>query len=548
MFKKQFNFIKLSFTSYNFGAGLFLSALIFFNTSFLFCVQENVDVKNDIDIIKNFDIEGTIAQAEEILKEYENNPPLTEEEIDKISNPAFYKQKEACDFLSREIAQVPLEIPLSGLAKTLNNNISHEEANKLKLKIDLKLCNGDLVKIPLWGMDLYAERWFKNVLRNLFVEKATTKIKNDYLSLIKLFEKIDEYECELDEIFVDNDRKKELEGLLKKEENELNNYIKKENSFDYKEIFKNILYKKIFLYIVFFEFSIFIKEYFLGPRDITEWRQLLLDKPYNLDCSFYPLKMHMDNGNIIFNFDPEFSLTLTGFLKLFFEPTGIWGLFCDSYYNRSLVAGTNYFARLVSKLVNPLKCYTNNEGQVKKKIFFKILDHPFFKIIKEFFILSKTIKNLNSLTYKDQWISYLKRNKNEFLELLYEYRGAKESRNIKTIEVIEKELSSFILKGHDLTFCFWLQNKNKAFSSTEFKANILLSLPIMFLVGKFILNHRNDENFQVIKDKVNSIFKYFKNWRENPEEVLLVGLLSFVICAYSGLGVLSLYYHGISNY
>jgi hypothetical protein len=116
-----------------------------------------------------------------------------------------------------------------------------------------------------------------------------------------------------------------------------------------------------------------------------------------------------------------------------------------------------------------------------------VFDSYFFQLCKRLFIMVYFSRQLNAL-YKGTWVTFIQKHADELQSLLDDYKKAKDQKEQEKIDLIKKELITIVMQGHTYSFFWWIRFKNVAFFRTNTLIETMLSLPLLYRAGRFVLS------------------------------------------------------------
>ena len=358
------------------------------------------------------------------------------------------------------------------------------------IPLNITIRVGDLIQFFLFGADLFVDQWLFDTLSDYYTDALFEKIDKDCKNLITILENLNSVASQYTQDKKPDEEEEEIENSqeefekislrFKDLEEELFSYFKKEYFLNYTKIIKDFFIKRTILYIVYYEITLWLKDWLIGPRNITSFEQL---KTKKINESW--LTEFITNS--------EASINLFTIFKFIF----------NSYMTNPLTTGTNFVVHLLSqKITEPFKTYVDKDGKDKKKFPFNFLDSYPCALTKEALILAKTIKTLDSEFYQKRWFGWVKNNFDELLDLLKIYETAPS----KSKPEIRGKIKEFISRGLETNFAAWLKFKNRAVLSSETKVNMLFAIPTTFVIGKWAYEKYKDGTVDEVWENVKSGF------------------------------------------
>lgn len=424
------------------------------------------------------DQEQIIGEAQEILKEYDSNT------ISEILNAGKIKLQKLREFLDTKITQI--DFPA----------INYQNAT---VTPKVKVTYGDLIKTGFWISDLLADAWLKSKLSEQTTDYIFGKIKKDYINFLAVLEKYNSAQEQCNSKIIPNSTDKpylnnqnsEIRKNLRTAKKELLEYVKKEHTLGFGKITKNIFFKKTILYILFFEFSNLFKERFLGtisPESFFEYVQ----QAASTNVAFDTIKISRSEPIPLFDL-----------IKLFTQ-----------LYSWPLTTGVSITAKLFNFLVEQLglKDYQAEDGTIKRKKLFDILDGNTVFALKKVALLLFSIKQITNKFQQTMWFEELKNEHEILINLIHNYKDLKQSLIARTnkkeiinqIKETEQQIKKFIKDKQKTFFRKWLMNKNFTFAKNEYLLNFALNIPSICLLIKWVYDKNKDGKLDLFKNLFNS--------------------------------------------
>lgn len=400
------------------------------------------------------DKDNLLKEMDSVFQEY--NPEV----IQEILNEDKTRLEKLREFNNTVVFEIPFP-------KITISAIEPERGKPLELEPKIGIYNSDLIKIPLWALDILVDWFLQQTTKTHQLDYIFEKINEDPDTLINLLEKFEisslAHSLSIQDKTKTKNATQEKEALKKiqETEKELATYLEKTHCLPYSSIIKNFLTRKTFIYPIYLQISKLLKERWLGPNNVTSFHGI---NQIACDSHFYTLGMLFSNKPV-----PAYNL-----LKLF---TGM--------KSRPLTTSAGLVTNAFDFLTEPLKSYQTSSGEVKRYLIFKIMESDAVFALKEIIILIHSIKLLNKNLYIAKWINHLKNNRPEFIELLKKYKSLKK-KNISAItqkelhqELLNAEnaLKKFIQNGTNVNFKEWLEYKNSYFARSQFLLNLITYIP-----------------------------------------------------------------------
>ncbi len=432
-------------------------------------LKEYHDILNDENDIMN--------QATEIFTEYDSNT------INEILNAGRIKLEQLKIFLNTEITQI---------------NLPQFKINDVNIKPKISISYGDLIKTTFWFSDILADAWLQRNLAQQTTDYIFDKIKHDYVNFLNKLETFNfAFAQNFDETNTNTQKnlKTAEQGLLK--------YIQKEHSIDYSTAAKNLLFKKTIFFLLFFEFSNLLKERWLGPLNSYSISEIIKDIKKD--------GFGKTTEDILQNTDGAFMHTTIKLMQS--KPIPMFNIIklSGQLYSRPLTTGISATSRIINLITEPLKKYRTENGEIKRKILFNILDSDTLFAAKKIILLIHSIKNINNNFQQKIWFEGLKQEHEKLIALINEYKNLKQSlittsdkkEIIKQIENVENKIKLFILEKQKSSFKMWLKNKNHVFGRSENILDFISNIPILCLSGKWIYEKHKEGSLNKFFNKNN---------------------------------------------
>ena len=417
----------------------------------------------------------------ELVSDQEINEMLSEQDltIDKDVEAEINKNFENDGFNLNQIInkfnnKILMELPLFTAPAPFDN-----------FKINVGIYGEDIIKFTLWGTDLYIDKYLYKELKIYYANYILNQINLNYEKLIDLIEKSEAEKNRLEELS-EEDTESKKENILEKE---LFDFIAEDHFLSHTKLIKGSFVKKISLYFLFSEFSRIAKQFLLNERYITTFNSFFKDF-WNHGAT----KFLSGRPISIFQFMNFINRTSDLYSMPLYAPT-------KSSSNFGFIRRILIVINIISSLfIEFTQFYYSCEEQSKDctdfikfwKPYFKFMQSYYSLFCKEILILFFSLKSLNEQIYSKIWPNFLKNNLEEFYDLLIKYKSSKtelfkKSEDFKTkFKNSEENLKNFILRGHDISFPFWLKNKNIIFEGRQNKIDLIINLPVYYLMWKKI--------------------------------------------------------------